>query len=130
MAEAVQFDALIRENESFHETFVYTTKTDTGTNPVDISDASTEIYASLRDAEDSTGNMIIDMSLASGHITKTGTAGEFSITITLAELLADLAAGTDYWFDVVVRTGLSPDYRHKYLFTGRVRRSGGITVPL
>lgn len=120
----VQFDAIIRENESFFETFVYKTN---GT-PVDISDPGVEIYAQFRDVNDSSGALVLDASTGSGHINKTGNAGEFTIFITLAELQSNFMPDTDYYFETVIRTGISPAFHYKSLFIGRLKREGLLTV--
>lgn len=120
----VQFDAIIRENESFFETFVYKSNG----IPVDISDSSVEIYAQFRDANDSSGALALDASTSSGHINKTGNPGEFTIFITLAELDTNFTPKIDYYFETVIRTGISPAFHYKSLFIGRLTRDGELTV--
>lgn len=121
---ATLFEALIRENESFFETFIW--KSDG--IPVDISDPNVEIYAQFRDSQDSAGVLVLDASTSSGHINKTANAGEFTIFITLAELKLSFMPEVDYYFETVVRTGISPNFHYKSLFLGRIRRSGELTV--
>ena len=114
-----QYSARIKANESFQETFVYRLDG----QPVDLTDAL--IFSQFRDRNNT---LVLDASLSSGHIFLTGNPGEFEMYIRLAELKLSFNEGEDYYFDVVVRTGVSPDYHYVNLFDGSLKRSGGYTV--